>query len=400
MHTVTSLVTGLSMGATVLLGQKLGQGKSEEGGQVLGSAIALFTAVALALTAAMLWAASPMARLMQAPAEAFGQTVTYVRICSGGAAFIVAYNVLGAMFRGIGDSKTPLLTVTIACVVNIAGDLLLVGACGMGVAGAALATVLAQAVSVVLSLLFTRRRGLPFTFSIQDIRFHPRHTGRILRLGIPVALQDVLVSVSFLAIAAIVNSLGVIASAGVGVAEKLCGFIMLVPSSFGQSLSAFVAQNIGAGRKDRARRAMLYGMGSSLCCGVVLAWLSFFHGSLLSGMFARDGAVIVAAADYLRAYAIDTLLTSILFCFIGYFNGRGYTAFVMVQGIVGAFLVRIPVSLLMSRMEPVSLFRVGLATPCSTIVQIALFLGCYAVTAARDRRMDTAGREPQRQGAC
>ena len=326
--------------------------------------------------------------------------MTYVRICSGGAAFIVAYNVLGAMFRGIGDSKTPLLTVTIACVVNIAGDLLLVGACGMGVAGAALATVLAQAVSVVLSLLFTRRRGLPFTFSIQDIRFHPRHTGRILRLGIPVALQDVLVSVSFLAIAAIVNSLGVIASAGVGVAEKLCGFIMLVPSSFGQSLSAFVAQNIGAGRKDRARRAMLYGMGSSLCCGVVLAWLSFFHGSLLSGMFARDGAVIVAAADYLRAYAIDTLLTSILFCFIGYFNGRGYTAFVMVQGIVGAFLVRIPVSLLMSRMEPVSLFRVGLATPCSTIVQIALFLGCYAVTAARDRRMDTAGREPQRQGAC
>lgn len=388
MQTVTSLVTGLSMGATVLLGQKLGQGKSEEGGQVLGSAIALFAAVALVLTAVMLGAVSPMAKLMQAPAEAFDQTVTYVRICSGGAVFIVAYNVLGAMFRGIGDSKTPLLTVTIACVVNIAGDILLVGVCGMGVAGAALATVLAQAVSVVLSLLFTKQRGLPFSFSPQFIRFHPKHTARILRLGIPVALQDVLVSISFLAIAAVVNSLGVIASAGVGVAEKLCGFIMLVPSSFGQSLSAFVAQNIGAGRKDRAKRAMLYGMGSSLCCGIVLAWLSFFHGDLLSGWFARDTAVIEAAADYLRAYAIDTLLTSILFCFIGYFNGRGYTAFVMVQGIVGAFLVRIPVSLLMSRMEPVSLFRVGLATPCSTAVQILLFLGCYVFTAAQDRRAD------------
>ncbi len=385
MHTVTALVTGLSMGATVLLGQKLGEGKPEEGGKVLGSAIALFAAVALVLTAAMLWAASPLARLMQAPAEAFAQTVLYVRICSGGAVFIVAYNVLGAMFRGLGDSNTPLLTVTIACATNIAGDLLLVGPCGLGVAGAALATVLAQAVSVALSLLFIKRRGLPFSFSTRDIRFDPRHTGRILRLGVPVALQDVLVSVSFLAIAAIVNGLGVIASAGVGVAEKLCGFIMLVPSSFGQSLSAFVAQNIGAGRKDRAKRAMLYGMGSSLCCGVVLAWLSFFHGSLLAGLFARD-----AAADYLRAYAIDTLLTAILFCFIGYFNGRGNTAFVMVQGIVGAFLVRIPVSLFMSRLEPVSLFQVGLATPCSTVVQIVLFLGCYAGTAVRDWKAELA----------
>ena len=394
MHTVTSLVTGLSMGATVLLGQKLGQGKSEEGGQVLGSAIALFTAVAVALTAAMLLAASPMTRLMQAPVEAFDQTVVYVRICSGGAVFIVAYNVLGAMFRGIGDSRTPLLTVTIACVVNIIGDLLLVGACGLGVAGAALATVLAQAVSVALSLLFTKKQGLPFAFSLGDIRFDPHHTGRILRLGIPIALQDVLVSISFLAIAAIVNSLGVIASAGVGVAEKLCGFIMLVPSAFGQSLSAFVAQNIGAKRTDRAKKAMLYGMGASLCCGIVLAWLSFFHGDLLSGMFARDAAVIGASADYLRAYAIDTLLTSILFCFIGYFNGRGNTSFVMAQGIVGAFLVRIPVSLVMSRMEPVSLFRVGLATPCSTVVQIVLFLGCYAFTAARDKRAEQAAQEP------
>ena len=207
------------------------------------------------------------------------------------------------------------------------------------------------------------------------------------------ALQDVLVSISFLAIAAIVNGLGVIASAGVGVAEKLCGFIMLVPSAFGQSMSAFVAQNIGARRVGRAKRAMLYGMGASLCCGVVLAWLSFFHGDLLAGLFARDDAVIRAAADYLRAYAIDTLLTSILFCFIGYFNGRGSTAFVMAQGIVGAFLVRIPVSLLMSRREPVSLFQVGLATPCSTVVQIVLFLGFYALTAARERSEITATAE-------
>ena len=397
MHTVTCLVTGLSMGATVLLAQKLGEGKSNEGGQVLGSAIALFGLVALALTGVMVWAASPMARLMQAPVEAFGQTVTYVRICSGGAVFIVAYNVLGAMFRGIGDSKTPLLTVCIACVVNIAGDLLLVGACGLGVAGAALATVAAQGVSVALSLVFTAHRGLPFSFSRADIRFDAGHIKHILRLGVPVALQDVLVSFSFLAIAAIVNGLGVIASAGVGVAEKLCGFIMLVPSAFGQSLSAFVAQNIGAGQKLRAKKATLYGMGASLCCGVVLAWLSFFHGGLLAGLFARDIEVTAAAADYLKAYAIDTLLTSIMFCFIGYFNGRGNTTFVMVQGIVGAFLVRSPASLARSQREPVSMVKGGLATPCSTLVQIALFLGYYALTAARERKLETAAGEPWEQ---
>ena len=200
---------------------------------------------------------------------------------------------------------------------------------------------------------------------------------------------------SFLAIAAIVNGLGVIASAGVGVAEKLCGFIMLVPSAFGQSLSAFVAQNIGAGQRDRAKKAMLYGMGASLCCGLVLFWLSFFRGDLLAGLFARDAETIHAAADYLRAYAIDTLLTSLLFCFIGYFNGRGNTTFVMAQGIVGAFLVRIPVSLAMSRLEPVSLFRVGLATPCSTVVQIVLFLGFFAFTAARDRKLEAELRESE-----
>ena len=390
MMSVTALIAGLSMGATILLGQKLGEGKVEEGGRAAGSAIALFAAVAAVLTAVMVLSATPLSQLMQAPAEAFGQTAAYVRICSAGAAFIVAYNALGAMFRGIGDSKTPLLTVFIACVVNITGDLLLAGWLGLGAAGAALATILAQAVSVALSLLFIARRGLPFPFTLKDIRFDPHYTRRILRLGAPAALQDVLVSISFLAIAAIVNGLGVIASAGVGVAEKLCGFIMLVPSAYMQSLSAFVAQNVGAGRQDRARRSLLYGIGTSLCCGVVLAWLAFFHGNLLAGLFARDAQVIAAAADYLRAYAIDTLLTSIMFCFAGYFNGRGNTAFVMVQGIVGAFLVRIPVSLLMSRQEPVSLFKVGLATPCSTMAQILIFLCGFALISARERNASDA----------
>lgn len=392
MHTVTTIITGLSMGATVLLGQKLGQKREDEAGQVLGSAIVLFAAVSIVVTGVMLFAAEPLTALMQAPVEAFDGTVQYVRICSVGAIFIVGYNVLGAVFRGIGDSKTPLLAVAIACTVNIVGDLLLVGLLHMGVAGAAIATVAAQAVSVILSLAVTARRKLPFPFRRNYIRFDGKHTARILRLGAPVALQDTLVSVSFLAITAIVNSLGVVFSAGVGVAERLCGFIMLVPSAFMQSLSAFVAQNIGANQSSRAKRAMVYGMASSLCFGVLLAYLSFFHGDILSSVFAQDGQVIAASADYLKAYAIDTLLTSIMFCFAGYFNGCGKTTFVMLQGIVGAFGVRIPISLLMSRLEPIRLFWVGLATPASTAVQIVLFSIYFAILARREKAVQLENR--------
>ena len=196
-------------------------------------------------------------------------------------------------------------------------------------------------------------------------------------MGFPIALQDGLVSLSFLAIIAIVNSLGLIASAGVGVAEKLCGFIMLVPSAFSQALSAIVAQNIGAGKQQRAVRTMLYGMAASLITGIFMASLAFFRGDLLAGLFSKEQDIILAGADYLKAYAIDTLIVSFLFCFIGYFNGCGRTAFVMLQGIAGAFLVRIPVSYLMSRTEKVSLFQIGLATPCSTVVQILLCLGYF-----------------------
>ena len=386
MQTITSVITGLSMGTTILLGQKIGQKKPEEAGNVIGAGVCIFAVLALFLTAAMTLFAGPFCAAMQAPAEAFDKTVDYVRICSAGAVFIVAYNVLGSIFRGMGDSKTPLLAVFIACICNILGDLLFVAVFHMAAAGAALATVLAQALSVVLCVLVVRRRGLPFPFSRKNLRFHRQVIFKTLKLGFPITLQDALVSISFLAIIAIVNSLGVIPSAGVGVAEKLCMFIMLVPSSFMQSLSAFVAQNIGANRNDRAVRAMVCGMLASLLIGVAMAFLAFFHGDFLSGLFARDPQVIAASADYLRAYAVDTLLVSFLFCFSGYFNGCGKTTFVMAQGIAGAFLVRIPVSFLMSRIQPVSLFLVGLATPCSTVVQILLCAGYFYLLGRKRRK--------------
>ena len=372
MQTITVVITGLAMGVTVLLGQKIGEGKPEEGGRAVGGGICLFSVVTLIVTVTMLLMAPRMSALMQAPADAFADTVVYVRICSAGAVFIVAYNILGSIFRGLGDSQMPLITVSIACVFNIAGDLLMVGGLGMGVAGAAIATVFAQAVSVLLSLLIIRRRQLPFTLTKQDIRFEKSVIWQILKLGIPVAFQDLLVSLSFLAIIAIANAMGTIASAGVGVAEKLCAFVMLVPSAYMQSMSAFVAQNVGAGREDRSQKALLCGIVSSLAAGLVMGWAAFFHGDLLAGLFAEDTAVIGAAWEYLKAYAIDCLLTSFLFCFVGYFNGHGQTVFVMVQGFVGALGVRLPVALLMSRVSPGSLFHLGLSTPASTVVQILL----------------------------
>ncbi|MDD3336445.1 MAG: MATE family efflux transporter [Eubacteriales bacterium] len=378
MQTVTMIVTGLSMGTTVLLGQKLGQKRENEAGKVVGAAVCLFGALALILTVVMLLVAAPFVRLMHAPEEAFTNTVAYVSVCSGGLVFIVAYNLLGSVFRGLGDSKTPLLAVGIACVGNVIGDLLFVAVLGMASAGAALATALSQMVSVVLCLRIIKRRGLPFPFSKKDIGFHWPVIGQTVNIGFPIALQDGLVSVSFLVLLAIVNGLGLIASAGMGVAEKLCAFIMLVPSAFMQALSAFVAQNIGAGENARANRAVGCGMAFSFGLGVVIAWLAFFHGDLLASIFGSGNReVVLAAADYLKAYAIDTLLVSFLFCFLGYFNGCGRTKFVLIQGVVGAFLVRIPVAYLVSKQADVTLFHIGLATPCSTVVQIALCFGYF-----------------------
>ena len=378
MHTVTLVITGLSMGLTVFVGTKIGAGQRQEAGQIIGSGIWLFSGIAVVTTIAMIFTAPLTAQVMHAPEAAFSQTVSYITICSAGAVFIVAYNLVGSVFRGIGDSKMPLLTVFIACVLNIVGDLVLVAGFHMGASGAAIATVFAQAVSVLLSLLIIRRRSLPFDFSARDIRIKGAYIGQIMKLGTPIALQDLLVNISFLVIIAIVNSLGLTESAGVGVAEKMCGFLMLAPSAYMQSMSAFVAQNFGAGKMDRAKRGMVCGMAVSFGFGLLLSYLSFFHGALLTGIFAKDSQIVLAGADYLKAYAIDTLLVSFLFCFTGYFNGCGRTAFVMIQGIMGAFCVRIPMSYFMSRQPDASLFQVGLAIPMSTVVQILVCVIYFA----------------------
>ena len=310
MQTLTLVIVGLSMGITILVGRKIGQGLFNDAGKIIGASIYLFFIISIIVTIAMIAMASPIASIMHTPLQAFDLTVIYVQICSAGTVFIIAYNVFGSVLRGVGNSRLPLYTAAIACICNIIGDLLFVAVFNMGVAGAAIATVLAQAISVILSLLIARHVNLPISFHLSYIRFNSKITKKVLRLGSPVALQDLLVNISFLVILAIVNSLGVIFSAGVGVAEKICAFIMLVPSAYMQYMAVFTAQNLGAKKPDRVFKALGYTIISSLFIGTILGFVSFFHGDILAMIFSTDAQIILATAEYLKAYAIDCFLVS------------------------------------------------------------------------------------------
>ena len=368
---ITNVIIGLAVGTSVLIGQNIGAGRRDLAGDILAAGIKLFAVCALLVMIIVPIAAPAICGMLNSPEEAFPKAVSYVRICGLGGIFIVSYNLLSSLFKGMGDSKTPLMAVSIAAVLNIGGDIAFVKGLGMGASGAALATVISQGISVLICIFIIRKRGLPFEFSLDKLKSRQIHNiKRSVRLGAPIALQSMLVNISFLVLTSIINDIGLTESSGLGVAEKLCAFIMLLPSAFAQSMSAVVSQNIGAGRKDRANRALKMGIASALTISVFVGYLAFFHGQMLAGIFTYDASVKAAAADYLKAYAIDCLLTSFLFNFIGYFNGCGYTLFTMLQGIIGAFCVRIPVSILMKSIQPVSLFRIGLATPCATLVQI------------------------------
>lgn len=377
MQMITNICTGLAMGTTILLGHSIGAGKAEEGGEIMGASIALFGAIGVSLTITLVLLNRVMVNVMQTPVESYSQTSSYLMICSIGTIFIISYNLLGSIFRGIGDSKTPLIAVGIAFICNVIGDIILVSVFQLGATGAAIATVSAQAISVIVSLIIIRKKKLPFLFKGQYIRFHLEYIGKVLTLGVPIALQSGLVSISFLAITAIVNGMGVIASAGVGVTEKLTGFIMLVPISFMQSLSAFVAQSYGANDLKRAKKGMFYAIGISFVIGLAMSYVCVFHGHVLTNIFVTDVEVSAAAVSYLKAYAFDTVFVTIMFCMTGYFNGIGKTNFVMIQGVVGAFCVRIPLAYFISCLPNATLFMVGLATPSSTVLQIIMCVIYY-----------------------
>lgn len=376
LNLVTFVVTQLAMGITVLIARYMGEKKTEQIGSVIGGAAVVFTIISIVLLVLMVCLARPISILMQAPEEALALTTSYVRICGAGILFIVAYNLLSAIFRGLGDSKSPLLFVLVACVVNIIGDLVLVAGLHLDAAGAALATVFAQAVSVVFALLRLKKKGLPFSISKQDFRLNAQ-CRKFLGIGLPLALQECLTQLSFLALCAFVNRLGLTASSGYGVACKIVNFAMLIPSALMQSMASFVSQNVGAGNQKRAKKAMAAGIGIGVSIGVVVFVLILARGGLLTACFSTDAAVIQKGYEYLKGFAPETILTAILFSMVGYFNGNDKTLWVMIQGLIQTLLVRLPLAYFMSIQPDASLTAIGLAAPISTAVGIVLNVGFY-----------------------
>ncbi len=373
LNLVTFVVTQLAMGVTVMIARRLGEKKPEKIGALIGGSIVVFSVITAVLLIALVGFAKPISRLMQAPKEALEKTAEYVRICGAGIFFIIAYNLLSAIFRGLGDSRSPLLFVAVACVVNIVGDLLLVAVFHLDAAGAAAATVFAQAVSVVFALLLLRRRGLPFKIEKSDFRMNDQ-CRQALKIGLPLALQECLTQISFLALCAFVNRLGLEASSGYGVGCKVVNFAMLVPSSLMQSMASFVSQNVGANNEKRAREAMFTGMGVGIGIGCLAFALVMLKGDALTALFTNEPAVIQNGFDYLRGFAPETIVTAILFSMIGYFNGHNQTVWVMVQGLAQTLLVRLPLAYYMSIRPDANLTGIGLSAPAATVAGILLNL--------------------------
>ena len=376
LNLVTFVVVQFAMGITVLIARYLGEKKPEKIGAVIGGGAIVFTIISVVLFIVMVCFAHPISILMQAPEEAVDLTASYVRICGGGIFFIVAYNLLSAIFRGLGDSKSPLLFVLVACIVNVIGDLALVAGLHMDAAGAAIATVSAQALSVVFAVVLLIKKELPFSIARKDFRLNPQ-CKKFLKIGLPLALQEFLIQVSFLALCAFVNRLGLEASSGYGVACKIVNFAMLVPSALMQSMASFVSQNIGAGKKKRAKKSMFTGIGVGLVVGCLVFALVIFKGDMLAGFFSTDAAVIVNGYAYLKGFALETIVTAILFSMVGYFNGNNKTIWVMTQGLIQTLLVRLPLAYFMSIQPNASLTKIGLAAPISTMVGVVLNIGFY-----------------------
>ena len=369
LNLVTFVVIQFAMGITVLIARYLGEKKPQQIGAVVGGASIVFTIISAVLFVVMVFFARPIAILMQAPEAAVDQTASYIRICGGGIFFIVAYNLLSSIFRG-------LLFVLVACIVNVIGDLALVAGLHMDAAGAAIATVSAQALSVIFAIILLIKKTLPFTITRHDFRFNTQ-CPKFLSIGLPLALQEFLTQLSFLALCAFVNRLGLEASSGYGVACKIVNFAMLVPSALMQSMASFVSQNVGAGKVKRARHTLFTGIGVGLCVGCIVFTLVLLKGDVLSGFFSTDAAVIQNSYDYLKGFALESIVTAVLFSMIGYFNGNNQTLWVMTQGLIQTLLVRLPLAYFMSIQPDASLTKIGLAAPVSTIVGIVLNIGYY-----------------------
>lgn len=372
MQTITGIILGLTTGTTVVVAMATGAKNYRDVATSIGTSICLFASVGLFLTLIMVVSHNYIAVLMHTPVEAMRDAKHYLLICSIGIPFIMGYNVVCGILRGLGDSKTPLYFVALACVINIVLDVVLVGFCHLRAAGAAIATVSSQGISFLTALWFLHKRGFHFPFSRRDIRLSPILSRRIFVLGAPIALQDALVNVSFLLITVIVNQMGVIASAALGVVEKIIVFAMLPPMAISSAVATMTAQNYGAGLLLRMKRCLYSGIGMALIFGVSVCVYSQFLPDTLTGIFTKDPAVIAMASEYLRGYSIDCIIVSFVFCINSYFSGQGNSLFPMIHSIIATFVFRVPLSYLFGQIDSASLHLMGFAPPISTFVSLLI----------------------------
>lgn len=385
MHMVTVMIVGLAMGVTVGIGHAVGAGEQRRAGAVIGNGIVMFMALSVVLAAVLCGLVRPLTAIMSTPTEAVADTQAYLTICFVGIPCITAYNIIASIFRGLGDSKSPMYFIAVACAANIGLDFLFMGAMHLGPAGAALGTTLSQAISVAVSLVVILKRKFD-SVALQKQDFRPRRAviGRILRIGVPVALQDGLIQVSFLLITIIANRRGLTDAAAVGVVEKFISFVFLVPSSMLSTVSALGAQEVGAGRHDRAAATLRYGIGLTLGFGAVVGVLVQFIAPNVVGLFTTDAAVIAAGAWYLRGYIWDCFFAGVHFSFSGYFCAYGRSELSFIHNILSTALVRVPGAYFMSKWFPDTLLPMGLATVCGSVLSVCVCLVLYTVLKKRD----------------
>ena len=378
MHMLTVMIVGLAMGSTVLISQAVGKKEEKKIRQAIGNTVVLFSLLALLLTILLLLSVDGILFLLSTPPEAVAETRTYLRICFMGIPLIVAYNIISCVFRGIGDSRSPLFFILIACVFNIALDFLLVGGFHLGAAGAALATVISQGVSVVCAFYQIRRHDLlPLSFHKEDFRPCKSVIASLLKIGIPVTCQDGFIQISFLFITAIANSRGVVAAASVGIVEKIISFLFLVPSAMLSYISAIAAQNVGAGKPERAKKTLGCGLTIAVSFGLLVSILFQFISPYILGIFTHNAEVITMGTQYLRAYVLDCTTAAVHFCFSGFFCAYGRSLLSFIQNFLSIVLVRIPGAWLAAVYFPATLYPMGLAAPLGSLLSALLCVGIY-----------------------
>ncbi len=375
---ITNMIFGLSVGATVLIGQYKGSDDRRSMHEVIATLLISLIIAAIVLTVIMISVTDPLLALIQTPQESFKEAKSYFIVSMLGTIFIFGYNALSALMRGLGDSKNPLIFVAIACTVNIVLDLLFVAKLNMGAFGAALATVISQAISMILCIIYLAQNNFIFDFSVDSFRaFSKKQLKLILKIGVPTSIQNIASGMSFLFLTTLVNSLGVMASAAVGAVGKLNGFAILPGVAMSTSISAMSAQNIGAKKFNRASKTMFTGILIALGISIVIFALVGFFPEACMKMFGSDPEFIKCGVEYIRAFKYDYLIAPVFFCFNGLFIGSGHTTFSLINGVLSSILFRIPAAFLFGMVLNMGLTGVGLGAPVASIAALLLCIIFY-----------------------